>query len=116
MKLLFFVFPMFMIVSPAMAEEASWMGIQICKSHQIMQHADDLAAKKISYEKFTKMIDDCYNKAGKKANYWRKLDKRSHDDNVPEVNITVEAPPRNPLRHINPSVDGFLPSSSILSR
>ncbi|OUI97756.1 hypothetical protein HK14_01905 [Acetobacter cibinongensis] len=66
MKFLFFVFSMLMVVSPVMAEEASWMGIQICKSHQIMQHADDLAAKKISYEKFNKMIDDCYNKAGKR--------------------------------------------------
>ncbi len=116
MKHLFFVFLMFMIVSPAMAEDASWMGIQICKSHQIMQHADDLAAKKISYEKFTKMIDDCYNKAGKKANYWRKLDRSSHNDSEPEVNITVEAPLRNPLRHINPNVDGFLPFPSMPPR
>lgn len=116
MKLLFFVFSMLMIVSPVMADEASWMDIQICKSHQVMQHADDLAAKKISYAKFTKMIDDCYNKAGKKANYWRKLDRNSHNDSEPEVNITVEAPPRNPLRHINPNVDGFSPYSSIPPR
>lgn len=97
-----------LIASPAMAEEASWMDIQICKSHQIMEHANDLASKKITDTEFNKMIDDCYKLAGKKANKWRQVDQNATDDYNP--NVTIQSPQPNPLRHINPNVDGPLPS------
>lgn len=110
MKFSVFVVLMLMIVSPVMGEEVSWMDIQLCKSHQIMQHSNEIAAGKMPQNNLNKLLDDCYQMAGKRASYWKKYDQNNNYDSECDINIKIESPTLNPLRHINPRIDGIVPN------